>query len=72
MDIKDQPAFPTLEHSSPDWLTTPGMTLRQYYAGQAMMGIIASVKYTHIPYDAISENCVKATDALIKALEVNT
>jgi hypothetical protein len=48
-----------------DW----GMTLREYYAGQAMAGLCANGS-KHIPTSAYAEAAVSFADALIAALKV--
>lgn len=53
--------------------STPGMTLRQWYAGQAMKGYLASDKNNAYPTDLQRERLVKESflmaDEMIKASE---
>lgn len=44
----------------------PGITLRQHYAGLAMQGAMADGEV--IDFDAFSNYCVKAADALLAEL----
>ena len=62
------PAFPTEEPGNPDkW----GMDLRDYFAGQALNGYLASIpgdetiKPEHMP--AIAEFCYRMSDAMMEA-----
>ena len=64
------PAFPT-----PFDYDTVGMTLRAYFAGRAMQGILQAVTNAHLhhstqtpPDDIIAKWAVGAADALIEEL----
>lgn len=78
MSLADKPAFPSTMLVSKngtyiDNFGEDGMTLRQYYAGLAMQGIIAScpsgMDATKIPFEDWAKSAVKQADALIKELE---
>jgi hypothetical protein len=80
MKIKDGgPAFPGTIQYFPDDKNADeqqGMTLREYFAGQAMQGLLANSKLAdHIRETGgarggwIEESAVGWADALIKALE---
>ena len=49
-----------------------GMTLRQYYAGQALIGAMSCIgEEDRVLWDRIAEDCVVAADALLEALGKN-
>jgi hypothetical protein len=63
----DQPAFP-LERGM-DHETATGMTLRQYYAGQAMQGLLSNPEMVGPRWlDDIGETALKVADLTIAAL----
>lgn len=73
-NVKDGgPAFPRPEAFTPDgYMNSPaqdGMTLRQWYAGLALMGRMASADFENHPYSQDAKACVEAADALIAELE---
>lgn len=60
------PAFPvTWEEEDGQALTSPGISVRQYYAAHAMMGILA---HTPIGTDAtdVAKHALRFADALLK------
>lgn len=57
------PAFPS--DYIPGTATTPGMSLRQYYAGQALAGLISH--YGNESHEAAAEQSFKLADAMIAA-----
>lgn len=63
MTNPNKPAFPV-----PNWHehTPAGMTLREYYAGQALAGLLTKID---IEYEQAAEYAVKHADALIAALQ---
>jgi len=70
--MKDIPAFPV----SGDWsqIKDKGMTLRDYFAGKVLQGIMSSVDMGIIfskgdkpPSDEIAESCYAMADAMMKA-----
>jgi hypothetical protein len=67
--MKDQPAFPTVA-PSPQAEVLHGMTLRQYFAGQAMVGILSNPDIDYLMTDAVNR-AVEYADALIEELEKN-
>jgi len=55
-------AFPVTIHS----LHVKGMTLREYYAGQALAGVLANPRILeNTPADEIAEVCFDAADAML-------
>lgn len=68
MKIADQPAFPIVGQNS---VKSPGMTLRQYYAGQALMGMMANMGQlsSHPSEYGVGKQCLAAADDLIAELE---
>jgi hypothetical protein len=70
-NLADQPAFPHMGdiRHNPDFLTEQGMTLRQYFAGQAMMGYLASCEGNELAIaDIMAKYSVEYADALIAEL----
>lgn len=75
--INGGPAFPVLTNGKDPWghdevkLRAPGMTLRDYFAGQALVTMATS----HVAYDAgsffseVSAKAYKYADAMLKARE---
>ena len=49
--------------------TRGGMTLREYYAGQALAGIMAGDTWSEVPVDKdVAQYCVNVSDALCAKL----
>lgn len=76
-----QPGLPYFRDGIPQnpnegygWAVTPapGMTLRQYYAGQAMQGLIIHNDYGHVSNEDLAKGAVAHADALIAELEKET
>ena len=74
--INDAPAFPCVFYSEPIGSIGPqltikgGMTLRDYFAGQAMAAIITSVYCTpETIYTEVSSRAYAQADAMLKARE---
>jgi hypothetical protein len=76
--MNNPPAFPRpysedafLEET--DYLAQDGMTLRDYFAAQAMQGLFASnAEHDHEDehiFDAVAEAAYKQADAMLKARE---
>lgn len=65
--MKDKSAFPVA--IGPTDGIREGMTLREYYAGQALAGLCADGLPSEFPYCDVASDCVRAADALIKELE---
>lgn len=64
------PAFP-FAHAEDDYVCY-GMTRREYFAGEAMQGIlVADSKFSMGP-DIIAQCAVMQADALLKALEATS
>jgi hypothetical protein len=67
------PAFPCeqvtrREYGSPsEWRTYKGMTLRDWFAGQALVGI--ALLDTTMSFDDDAVTCYKFADAMLKARE---
>jgi len=62
--MKNEPAFPTSNGGSPD----DGMTLRDYFAGQAMQGFLATGK-SHYLDEHIALDAYNLADAMLKQRE---
>lgn len=45
-----------------------GMTLREYYAGEAMKGLLSNTDCTVMPYGQVANEAIKQADALLEAL----
>lgn len=63
MSKLDKQAFPGQFAGS----NKPGMTMREYYAGLAMQGLIQSMDDT-TPFEVIARDAVEAADALIEEM----
>lgn len=66
------PAFPCPAAGDPgrdqNWSAAqPGMTLRQYFAGQALAGFLANADMVGVP-TRMAEACVIYADALVEEL----
>jgi hypothetical protein len=64
------PAFPSTIQYFPDDKNAneeQGMTLRQYYAGQVLIGIMANTNSTAVTSDTIAAWCFQMADAMLKA-----
>jgi len=59
------PAFPFQD----GYGRVSGMTLRQYYAGQALTGLVSYV-VEGATFENVAEDAYKAADAMLKAREV--
>ena len=60
------PGFP----SDPNYsLPQDGMTLRQWYVGQALAGLMANPRTVTTSHKADAEACIQAADAIIAELE---
>lgn len=69
--LANQPAFPLPSESNFGEITReaqPGMTLRQYYAGKALQGLLAH-QGDRVSQDHIAHLAVIEADALIAELE---
>ena len=64
--LGDQPAFPAVEGSTAFYV--PGMDIRTYLAGQAMIGLLAYPN-RGVDVHAITELAINYADALIAKLE---
>ncbi len=60
-EIADSPAYPSESNSE----FCPGMTLREYFAAQAMHGLLSAGK---VGDHSVAEHAVHHADELIKAL----
>lgn len=56
------PAFPLSRPHSADWV--PGMTLRDYFAGQALSGLLSDPNYGASAEDA-ANYCYRMADGLL-------
>lgn len=59
--MRNTPAFPTPLRSN------DGMTLRDYFAAQAVQGLLASE--TNAPLEVFAKQAYKVADAMMKARE---
>ena len=66
MKLGDRQAFPLGDYTNGG---ENGMTLRQYYAGLAMQGMLANAEITLPNEVCISEAAMKIADALLAELE---
>tara|TARA_R110000823_G_scaffold302445_1_gene423670 strand:+ start:336 stop:539 length:204 start_codon:yes stop_codon:yes gene_type:complete len=59
------PAFPTSNGGSPD----DGMTLRDYFAGQAMAAVNLGIGVSDEYYRKTAKHCYAVADAMLKERE---
>lgn len=64
MPLKNKPAFPWKARDG----CNQGMTLREYYAGLAMQGLMSPNDSFYTP-EGMAEYAIAAADALIEVLE---
>ena len=61
------PAFPTPRYARGDMYST-GMSLRDYFAGQALKGFLANPRLrTELNFDAISKEAYRQADEMLRA-----
>lgn len=65
-DRKNPPAF---AHGNPEQGGDPGMSMRDYFAGQAMAGLCAHPEAGELPNDSIACLSFALADAMLKARE---
>jgi hypothetical protein len=64
------PAFPLRNTDPDDYIPFPGMTLRDYFAGQALIGMLAA---KGIYYDEVAvKNAYRYADAMLAERERKT
>ena len=68
MSDKNQPAFPTLEENGCNQ-GEPGMTLRDYFAGQALASVNLGIGVTDDFYSRTAKHCYALADAMLAARE---
>ena len=68
MKNTDRSAFPVDSPKDPCMVKNPGMTLREYYAGQALAGILAC-SYQPANEELMAKKAVRLADALIAELD---
>ena len=71
-DLENPPAFPVLEQHRIDGSivgSRDGMTLRDYFAGQALVGAIArpGVEWGENPCATVARDAYSIADAMLKA-----
>jgi hypothetical protein len=66
--MSDIPAFPHVQLRDPTTqFTQTGMTLRDYFAGQAVMGLIACSTVKTLDGQLLAESSYNVADAMIEA-----
>ena len=65
------PAFPAFEHHAGygQMLAVGGMTLRDYFAGQALASVNLGIGVTDDFYSRTAKHCYALADAMLKARE---
>lgn len=73
MEIEDGgPAFPTEVVMTNDGIKYDGMTLRDYFAAKAMVGLISSYRGVRaINYEGLASISFEAADAMLEARKSN-
>lgn len=73
MSLADKPAYPVpmvpLFEGGFTEVARPGLTIRQYFAGLAMQGMLSDGSYVDTPSTEIARGAVQMADALIAELE---
>lgn len=69
---KDTPAFPPNAGWRDNDHDCRGMTLRQWYAGQALAGMTANPEHNDTDWETIVELSFHAADAMIAAEQVSS
>lgn len=70
--MKDKPAFPNNAKNWPDPSYIEGMTLKQWYAGMALQGLLSNPQYkpkTTQDLENFAETANKQAEAMIKHQE---
>jgi len=70
-DPKNKPVYPVIERYFKETNTvksTPGITLREHYAGLAMQGLCANTEWATSSESSIADSSVSQADALIEEL----
>lgn len=64
------PAFPVTGVSAEGgYITQRGLSLRDYFAGQALAGIMSNENYNEEPYDVCAATAYMFADAMLAARE---
>ena len=67
------PAFPRVgEGFNNPYYSTPGMSLRDWFAGQALIALMSSNEYGHLTSDRFPEFAFEVADAMIAARNKET
>lgn len=61
------PAFAASGHPGQQFVQQEGMTIRDYFAAQAMQGIASNPEFTHWSWEVSAEEAYKYADAMIAA-----
>ena len=78
--IEGEPAFPhgpleVYDEAREKWMSVdarPGMSLRQYYIGKALMGICANPNRSHWKANGAAAEAIKIADAVMQLLYPQT
>lgn len=62
----DEPAFPAPQNG-PDGQTQYGMSLRDWFAGKALFGMLADPECGTVPAKTIAISCYAMADAMMEA-----
>lgn len=72
---KDEKAFPSsysfFGRKGEEEIIHTGMSLRDWFAGQALSGLTSNPNYNDIQYDVIAKEALEAADAILKEREKN-
>lgn len=65
------PAFGVVEENGvPIYFRQQGMSFRDYFAGQALIGMLSNnITHVPIPADLLARGCYQYADAMLKARE---
>ena len=67
------PAFPSEQGASPEWDEpyAPGMSLRDWFAGQALAGLLASAAHGYSTVGEVASDAYWHADAMLYAATVD-
>lgn len=67
--MSNDTAFPTDESNYEKIWSSPGMTLRDYFAAKAMQGMLSNPEWNHWSTEQHTEYAYGVADAMLKARE---
>jgi hypothetical protein len=65
------PAFPLHPGILAEWKQSAGMTLRDYFAAQALAAFALDMSDSEITFDDVASNAYRLADSMLKAREAS-